>query len=74
MVAASFFKKIGSFLPELISVYPTYKFHLARGKVSEHDRKIIRQIEGQLKLLVNTNEKYKIHSFCCNDTVNCGFA
>ena len=45
---------LGNVLPELVSVYPTYRFHIIKGRVAKADRRTVAAIEEKLKALVAT--------------------
>lgn len=43
---------LGKVLPELDRVYPTYRYHIIRGKVSKHDQKLVERISEKLKIII----------------------
>ncbi len=45
-------KILGSVLPELGNVYPTYRFHISTGKVSRHDKKLIERLADKIVSLL----------------------
>ncbi len=44
---------LGKILPELDRVYPTYRYHIIKGKVSRHDKKLIVEIASKLKKIIS---------------------
>ncbi len=47
---------IGKALPELTSVYPTYRFHINQGRVSRKDLEMVKQITTELKSIITDPE------------------
>lgn len=45
-------KALANLLPEFIHVYPTYKFHIAKGDISPHDETLIKRIADKLKAII----------------------
>lgn len=54
--------KFSRLLPELKIIYPTYRFHVIKGLVSDHDRALIKEVATMLKGLI-PNDKNNI-VFC----------
>lgn len=44
---------LGKLIPELGRVYPTYRFHVIKGKASKHDNALIHEISQELKKVVS---------------------
>lgn len=57
-----FSRLLGNILPELAHIYPTYRFHITKGRVSGEDRNLIDQIEVAVHALAS-NEKNTIFFF-----------
>ncbi len=54
-------KILRNILPELSNIYPTYKFHICRGKISNNDQKLIERLSCRLVNLL-PNDNYLIFS------------
>jgi LmbE family N-acetylglucosaminyl deacetylase len=46
--------RLGSVVPELVHRYPTYRFDIAKGRVSSGDRALIANLTGQVTELMST--------------------
>lgn len=46
---------LAKILPEFTYVYPTYKFHIAKGEISEKDNELISHINTSLKKIIPNN-------------------
>lgn len=53
---------IGKYIPESISLYPTYRWHLISGNIHIEDDSLIIAIRKRIKDIINGHEKYII--FC----------
>lgn len=52
----SFFSKFKFLFTEFSSIYPTYKFHVIKGKVSQNDREMILNISADLNRLIKNGK------------------
>lgn len=57
-----FQRKASIFVPEFSHIYPTYRWHVAKGEVSKWDNGMIDNIKKEILNIVNTKERYLI--FC----------
>lgn len=55
-------RMLGKIIPEFAHIYPTYRFHITKGRVAEEDRNLIDQIEVTVHALAS-NEKDTIFFF-----------
>lgn len=55
-------RQLGRWLPEIVSVYPTYRFHVSRGRPRKGDRNLVGQIVGRLTQLLPADGQYMV--FC----------
>jgi len=55
-------QKNKSFIPEINSVYPTYRFHISKGKLSRYDDETYLQISEKIKKIIQQDEDFIV--FC----------
>jgi LmbE family N-acetylglucosaminyl deacetylase len=48
-------RMLGKILPEFGSIYPTYRFNIAKGRIAKADRPTVAAIEAKLKELITTD-------------------
>lgn len=46
---------IGRVIPEVLHIYPTYRWHLRKGKISDYDQSLINDLSNQLKVIIPNN-------------------
>jgi LmbE family N-acetylglucosaminyl deacetylase len=45
--------QIGSYFPELVCAYPTYRWHIIKGKIARFEDQLVNQLSQQIQSLVN---------------------
>lgn len=53
---------LGNFLPEFAHAYPTYRFHMTKGKLAKADRETITEVSEKLQTIIDQEKKPLI--FC----------
>ncbi|WP_432398801.1 hypothetical protein ACRQ5B_09425 [Pseudarthrobacter sp. L19] len=53
---------LGRRIPEVVHRYPSYRFDIARGRVSRGDRQLISELEGTVARLV---DEFQVHRLFC---------
>lgn len=54
-VNSKFLLEAGKIVPEIVHVYPIYRFNIKRGKVSPKDKELISAIKKRLKEIIDVN-------------------
>ncbi len=49
---------LGPLIPELIHIYPTYRWHVIRGKISENDYSLMDKIGRRLRQIISPGKNY----------------
>lgn len=55
--AGQIIRAFGRFLPELLHVYPTYRFHITTGRISSADQLLINQIERSIMRSIDLSDE-----------------
>ncbi len=50
-------KILGKIFPEFVHVYPTYRFHITRGRIAKDDHDLMDEIEKSLRASIDANTK-----------------